>query len=299
MDEKKKTNLLTLLIIVMLVGIGVVGYLLIDLNQDYDQLQTEMDKTVSAKELIKEDLEVLYSDYDSIQTENDSMASKLKREKEKISVLIDEIKTVKANNARVIRKYKDEVETLRTIMKSYVHQIDSLNTLNTKLVAENNEVREDNERLKYEMDEVVNVNDELESTVEKASRVKAADISISPYKKDNFLRNDKETSNAGKVDRFEVSFTLVENEIAEKGSKTIYLRIVRPDDYLLINDDNNIFTYQEKSIGFSASREVQYEGKFLDVKIYYDVQQSLLPGKYQVYLFLDNYQIGQSTFVLE
>ncbi|MFP4663087.1 MAG: hypothetical protein ACLFM1_01545 [Bacteroidales bacterium] len=297
-DKNKTTRLLTLLIILMVIAIGVVGYLYIDLNQNYDRLETDLKETVSAKDFIEEDLEELYTDYDSISTENDSMAEKLDEEKEKISVLLDELKTVKANNAEVIRKYKDEVQTLRGIMKSYVYQIDSLNQLNTQLTAENNEVRESNQRLQYEMDEVVNKNDQLELTVEKAAMVKATNIVSQPYKKDNFFSSDRETDKAGKVDKIETNFTLTENSVAEPGPRTIYLRIVRPDGYILMDDDDNVFTYEEENLAYSASREVQYDGQFLDVVIYYDVQQSLLAGKYDVELYMDGYKIGTTDFVL-
>jgi peptidoglycan hydrolase CwlO-like protein len=299
MDKEKTTRLLTLLIIIMVIAIGVVGYLLIEMNQDYDKLEKELSQTVSAKDFIEEDLEELYTDYDSIQTDNDSMAAKLDKEQEKIAVLLDELKTVKANNAAVIKKYKEETETLRNIMKSYVYQIDSLNQLNNQLMAENNEVRENNQRLQYEMDEVVNKNDQLELTVQKAAMVKATNIVSQPYKKDNFFSSDRETNKAGKVDKIETSFTLIENSVAEPGERTVYLRIVRPDGYVLVNNDDNIFTYEEESLAYSASRVIQYDGQFLDVVIYYDVQQSLLAGKYPVELYMDGYLIGSTDFILE
>ncbi|MEA3446874.1 MAG: hypothetical protein U9Q98_00270 [Bacteroidota bacterium] len=298
MDNKKKTNLLLLLIIIMVVAIGIAGYYLVEMNRDYEELQTEMSETVSAKDLIAEDLQDLYTDYDSIQVENDSMTEKLDKEKEKISILLDELKSVKANNAAIIHKYKDEVETMRSIMKSYVYQIDSLNQLNTKLIAESNEVREHNLRMKNEMDEVINKNDELELTVEKAAMIKATNIVSQPYKKDNFFSSDREADKAGKVDKINTSFTLIENSIAEPGPRTIYLRIIRPDGYVLVNDDNNIFTYQEENLAYSASRDIQYDGNFLDVVIYYDVQQTLLVGKYTVELYMDGYKIGTTDFTL-
>ncbi|MDA3819806.1 MAG: hypothetical protein PF590_05030 [Candidatus Delongbacteria bacterium] len=298
MDNKKKTNLLLLLIIVMVVAIGIAGYYLVEMNRDYEELQTELSETVSAKDLIAEDLQELYADYDTIEVKNDSMAKKLDEEKEKISVLLEELKSVKANNAGIIRKYKDEVETMRSIMKSYVYQIDSLNQLNTKLIAESNEVREHNLRIKNEMDEVINKNDELELTVEKAAMIKATNIVSQPYKKDNFFSSDREADKAGKVDKINTSFTLIENRIAEPGPRTIYLRFIRPDGYVLVNDDNNIFTYEEENLAYSASRDIQYDGNFLDVVIYYDVQQTLLAGKYTVELYMDGYKIGTTDFTL-
>jgi uncharacterized coiled-coil DUF342 family protein len=294
MNKEKVTRLLTLLIIILLIGVGFAAYKLITLNRQYEEVVQQMGETISAKDLIEEDLNRLYADYDSIQTENDSMNDKLFEEKEKIAVLIEELQTVKSYNASQIRKYQSEIETLRGIMKSYVYQIDSLNQLNTKLIAENNEVRESHERLKYEMDEVVNKNDELELTVEEASAVKATNVQAL-----TFNRRGRETDKARRVEQIQTRFTLMENSIAEAGERTIYVRILRPDGYILVKDTDNLFTYEEELLAFSESRAVQYENDFLDVVIYYDLDQEVLEGKYQVELYMDGNLIGFTDFLLE
>lgn len=252
-----------------------------------------MGETVTAKDLLQEDLEVLYSEYDSIQTENDSMNKKLGKEQEKIALLLEELQTVKTYNANQIRKYQDEVETLRGIMKSYVYQIDSLNQLNNQLIAENNEVRESNQRLQYEIEEVVEHNDELEMTVQKASVIRATNIKSAGYKS-----RGRETDRANRITQIQTQFTLVENAVAEIGERTIFVRIVRPDGFVLVKNTENVFTYEEQAIAFSESRTVQYDGNFLDVVIYYDVEQELLEGTYQVELYMDGNIIGTTDFLL-
>jgi len=294
MEKEKVTRLLTLLIIILLIGVGFAAYKLITLNRQYEEVVQQMGETISAKDLIEEDLNRLYADYDSIQTENDRMNEKLSEEKEKISLLIEELQTVKSYNASQIRKYQSEIETLRGIMKSYVYQIDSLNQLNTKLIAENNEVRESHERLKYEMDEVVNKNDVLELTVEQAAVVKATNIQVL-----TFNRRGRENDKAKRVEQIQTRFTLMENSIAEPGPRTIYVRILRPDGYVLIKNTENLFNYEEELLAFSESRTVQYENNFLDVVIYYDLDQEVLEGKYEVELYMDGHLIGTTDFLLK
>ncbi len=294
MEKEKVTRLLTLLIIILLIGVGFAAYKLINLNRQYEALEQQVGETISAKDLIEEDLNRLFEDYDSIQTENDSMNVKLSEEKEKISVLLEELQNVKSYNASQIRKYQSETETLRSIMKSYVYQIDSLNQLNTKLIAENNEVRESHERLKYEMDEVVNKNDELELTVEQASVVKATNVRAS-----TFNGRGRETNKARRVEQIQTRFTLMENSITEPGERTIYVRIIRPDGYVLVKNNENLFTYEEELIAFSESRTVQYENEFLDVVIYYDLDQEVLEGKYQVELYMNGNLIGFTDFLIK
>jgi chromosome segregation ATPase len=294
MNQKQTTNLLTLIIIVLIIGIGFAAYKLVILNRNFDVLNKEIEKTISAKDLLEEDLKFLYSEYDSIQTENDSMNVKLKEEQEKIAVLLNELKSVKAYNASQIRQYQGEIETLRGIMKSYVFQIDSLNQLNNELIAENNAVRESHERLKYEMDEVVEKNDVLEMTVEKASTIKATNITSRC-----FNNRGRENDKAKKVTQVQTSFTLIENQIAEQGERTIYLRIIRPDGFVLIQNSENVFEFEEEIIAFTESRKVLYDGNFLDVIIYYNANQEFLEGKYDVELYMNGTIIGTSSFLLK
>jgi chromosome segregation ATPase len=294
MNQKQTTNLLTLIIIVLIIGIGFAAYKLVILNRNFDVLNKEIEKTISAKDLLEEDLKFLYSEYDSIQTENDSMNVKLKEGQEKIAVLLNELKSVKAYNASQIRQYQGEIETLRGIMKSYVFQIDSLNQLNNELIAENNAVRESHERLKYEMDEVVEKNDVLEMTVEKASTIKATNITSRC-----FNNRGRENDKAKKVTQVQTSFTLIENQIAEQGERTIYLRIIRPDGFVLIQNSENVFEFEEEIIAFTESRKVLYDGNFLDVIIYYNANQEFLEGKYDVELYMNGTIIGTSSFLLK
>ena len=293
MEKNKTSQILLLVIIVMVIGIGFTTFKLVSLNKNFTELSNQMEETISAKDLIEEDLRVLYSEYDSIQTENTNMNMKLDQEQEKISVLLDELKTVKSYNAQQIKQYRAEIETLRGIMKSYVFQIDSLNQLNNQLIAENSQVRESNEKLKYEIEEVVEHNDQLELTVEKASIVKASNLKLLTFK-----RKGKQTQKASKVSQLQTVFTLVENSIAEKGSRTVYARIIRPDSHVLSKNLNNLFEYKGSSIAFSESREVQYDGQFLDVVIYYDVEQELLAGEYTVEVYMDDNIIGVNKMTL-
>lgn len=179
-------------------------------------------------------------------------------------------------------------------MKSYVYQIDSLNQLNTQLLTENQTVREHNQRLQYEVDEVIEKNDELELEVKKAAVIKAININPVCYK-----RRNRDTDKARKAETIKVHFRLMENTVAEPGPRNIFLRIIRPDSYVLVNNAQNLMEFEGKHLAYSASREVQYEGSFLDVSIYYHVQQELLAGKYQVLLYMDQEIIGESEFILK
>jgi len=98
-----------------------------------------------------------------------------------------------------------------------------------------------------------------------------------------------------------VDFTLAKNITARKGDKSIYLRIMRPDQLLLNKSENDVFRYENMKIPFSAVREVTFEGMELPVAIFWDNQgqSPLVAGEYSIDIFADGANIGTTKLVLK
>lgn len=294
-DNKKKdttTKILIALVSIMLVAIAIMGYLIHDLSKRNDLVIVKNQDITKEKNNLKEELNLLYDDYSLLETSNDSLNSEIQKEKEHIMLLIDELENVKNYSYSVQQKYEKELTSLRKIMRHYVYQIDSLDQLNKILIAENIQVKDEHNRIKTEMDVVVEKNTELESTIETASVIKTSNIQI------GFLnRRGKDTEKSSRIEKIKVSFNLVANDLAESGSRRIYLRIIRPDGYAMTKGDT--FEFREKQIACSAYRDIIYNNKDLSVVIYYDVTETVLLGKYTVELYMDGEKVGQNFFTIE
>lgn len=291
--QERNTRILIAIMAVMVAAVGVLIWMVIDLNSKNEDLRNRTQITLNEKEMVKMELNDLLLDYEDLSTNNDSLNSQLEEEKQHIRDLIKELETVKANNASEINKYKKELDVLRDIMKSYVYQIDSLNQLNQQLIAENILVKTDKERLQYEMDVVVDKNDELELVVEKASVVKPMNISVSLLKS-----NGRETKRSNKIAKIKTSFTLLANEVANPGPRDVYVRIVRPDGFVMTSD-GKVFEYDEQIMSYSDKRQIIYENQNLEVAVFYDVIGAMILGKYLVEIYMDGFLIGQTQFLLE
>lgn len=291
--QERNTRILIAIMAVMVAAVGVLIWMVLDLNKKNDELRNKTQVTLNEKEMVKNELNNLLLDYEDLNTSNDSLNSQLEQEKEHIRDLINELETVKANNAAEINKYKKELNVLRDIMKSYVYQIDSLNQLNQQLIAENLLVKNDKERIQYEMDIVVDKNDELELVVEKASMVKPLNINIELLKS-----SGRETKRSNKIAKIKTTFTLLANDVAEPGPRDVFVRIVRPDGFVMTSD-GKFFEYNEQVLSYSDKRQIIYENQNLDVAVYYDVMGALILGKYLVEIYMDGFLIGQTQFLLE
>ena len=137
----------------------------------------------------------------------------------------------------------------------------------------------------------------LEAEKEKvaiASVIRAINMSFESYN-----HKGKPTDKAKKVLRLAIAFTLDENPIAPQGKKNIYVRFTNPENHILLNSEENTFSYEGEQIAYSAVREINYEGLAVDGIVYYEnTGEPLISGTYKVDIFCDGHTIGTKSLVI-
>lgn len=257
-------------------------------SQKKKMVEMEIVLTQEKDSLANELRKMMYG-YDTLKTDNDTLNAQLAKEREKIKRLLE----INASNAQLIKKYRSEITTLREIMKSYIVQIDSLNTRNKILIAENLDIKQKMNQVEKTKNELEKVKEELSSKVEIASVIKAKDIVAVALNK-----NRKETTRIDRMDKLRVCFTLRENPIANAGKKTVYLRVIRPDQLVIVISPDNLFDYGSTKMVFTESRDVDYMNQDIDMCIFVDNTGDFIPGNYTVELYLEGNLIGTSSFIL-
>lgn len=246
------------------------------------------------KTLLENELTELNANYDELHSSNDSLNNQLVLEQEKIAALLTEMKKFRDNSYAEITRYKKEVNTLKGILRSYVIQIDSLNQLNQKLAEENTQV-------KQQMDWVRERNDKLEAEQKSMKEViaRASALAIENFSVACINKSGKDV-NLSKCYQLRADFVIPKNITTQRGTKMLYLRIIRPDDQVIAFSDNSFFKYQNVKLAYSARREIEYEGERLDpVSIYWPNDGSLIKGQYRAELFCDGENLGSTEFILK
>lgn len=295
MDRMQNKNVVLLIVLVVLLAGGLV-YLGLSLrNKDvviYEMAQEfELQKEALTDEYSQ--LSLQYEGY-GLRIGNDSLATLLDNERYKVQRLLDELKVTKATNAKRISELRRELETLRGIIKTYVAQIDSLSRINALLKKENQEVTQ---RYHQEREQVLTLSEEKKVLTEKvtlASILEARNITV-----EALTDRGRKATRISKTAQLKFNFVVSKNISAPRGEKYIYLRIVQPDETVLVKRNDNVFLFENRYIGYSARRSVEYEGEDVSVTIYWDVEEFLHPGGYRIELFADGYQIGHTTFTLK
>lgn len=287
--KNKKIIIISVVIGVLLLG-GIV-YLSISLQQ---QKQANRDMQELA-ELDKKEMENEYQQfadqYSEMKTQinNDSIIEQLTQEQMKTEQLLKELKNVKATDAREIARLKKELATCRAVIRSYILEIDSLNRLNQNLTAENTRVKGQYAEATRQIEGLNADKQSLSEKVAIAAQLDATGISLTAKNK-----RGKVTKSLKKCKTLQVNFSIAKNVTAQSGMKTIYVRITTPTGSVLTN--GGTFNYENRSLQYSMKRDIEYTGNETAVTTYWNVNEFLSNGTYNVSIFADGNMIGSRNF---
>lgn len=258
----------------------------------YQKSSLVKDLTLEKEELTAQMID-LQNDYASLSSDYDTINSQLDSSREEVSQLIERIKKTEATNRSKIRQYEKELGTLRSIMRSYIVQIDSLNTLNKKLTADAAAARREAAESRKKQEELSRTVESLTGQVAAGSVIKARGIRIEAYN-----ASDKVTDRSSRVVRLMTTLSLVENDLAPKGPVRVYIRVKGPDGILLTNSAQRTFEVNGEPMICSASREVDYQGKEVELSIYLNDIPEYVKGIYTVEAYTEQTLLGSAELML-
>ena len=289
----KLFQILIAIIVALLVAMGIAAYFIFNQKSQLEEMQ-------QVNEISKQQLEDEYASIDTqyegfkISIKNDSLLQQLSNEQAKVQRLREELRTVKATDKAEISRLTNELASLRKILKSYIAQIDSLNRANEKLTKEKEEITNKYQETTRTLNQVSQEKANLNEKVTRAAKLDATAISVRATN-----LKGKDQKKIKKVEQLIVSFTVTKNITAEPGERTIYVRIMKPDDDVLVKNRANTFPYENGNIQYSIKRVIEYGGEEVNVSLFWKVEEFLMPGTYRVDIFADGNRIGSKSFSLE
>jgi uncharacterized protein (DUF3084 family) len=293
-EKKSNTGVLYGVLGLLVVVLAVAIYLLLDTRKNLNLVAADLAEKTEyfriERDSLEGELRNIYFRYDTLETNNLEIQAEMKLQQEKIDRLI----SIQAEDAYKIRMYRKEMETLRSVLRSYIVQIDSLNMMNQELLAENKQLKNVERRLTTEKEQLLKDKDQLEEIKNLATTLQASDIGLVLLNK-----RDKETSRIRTAVKVRVDFILRANKVAVTGEKIIYLRILRPDQVVLGSPDLEMIDLGEEQIPASASRVINYENEDLPVSVFWTNDGEIVPGEHIVELYTEGKMIGTSSFVLK
>ena len=292
-SAKTLKTIAIILTVALIVCAGVLVYMVMNNNKKIETIGL----ITAEKQKVTGDLEQLRIEYGDLRTTNDTINKQLDREKQKIDLLLEKIKQTDASNRanlNKIKEYEKEMGSLRSVLRGYVVTIDSLNNLTQQLRAENTQIRQRATESERKLTELSQKTDNLQTIVEKGAIIKARDITVAGINSKN-----KDVSRARQTEKIRTCLTLTGNVIADKGIRTIFVRVKSPDGSLLTNSSDNLFSLEDNSqLVYSAMREVDYQGDDLEVCIFY-TGSDFMAGMYNIEVYMGSSLIGTSQVLLK
>ncbi|HRS53574.1 MAG TPA: hypothetical protein P5250_02575 [Bacteroidales bacterium] len=291
-----------IIIIILLVIIVVLLWQLITSKIKVKTIVIEKIEAVKKTEDLQSELDSLLLVHEQVKQEYGDLAMQLSVKDSIIKANAEEIQKLIAQQADYWR-IKRKLNILRNITQGYIHQIDSLFNVNAALKEENVQIKKSYTQEKQKNIELIQEKENLSQKVSMASLLKAYNITATCLRYRGGGKKEEVTNNANKVEFIRICFTLSENKLTEPGPKTIYVRIARPDNMVLVKgkDDIYSFVYNGQRIQYSMKKEIDYQNKEMNICLSwekYDKKEPAMKGTYNVAIFIDDYEIGQTSFVI-
>lgn len=278
-------------VIVGLLLLAGIVYLAISLNNQ-KQANKEMQELAELdKKEMENEYQMFADQYSELKTQinNDSIIEQLTQEQLKTEKLLEELKNVKASDAREIARLKKELATCRAVIRSYVLEIDSLNRLNQNLTEENTRVKGQYAEATRQIEGLNADKQTLSEKVAIAAQLDATGITMTLKNK-----RGKVTKKVKRCKTIQVNFNIAKNVTAASGNKTVYVRITTPAGTVL--SGGGAFQYENRNLPYSMKKTVEYTGNETPITMYWNVNEFLGEGTYNVSVFADGNMIGSRNF---
>lgn len=301
-ESKRKSNKLFLVIIIIVL-------LLLNLVFIYNFYSTGKKLTVTEEKLVstedaKAELEKLLSEtevqLDQYKGKNAQLDQMLK---EKNDSLLDQAERIEQLlkkgqiSAKELAKARDELDVLRYYKQKYLRQIDELAKENQRLTDENKTLQGDVDKQKRKVEDLTMENIKLNTKVSIGAKLNVQNIFVTGIK----LRSngkERETNRASQMEAIKVTFTIMENFVAEKGPKDVYLRVANMDGTPAFAKENstNVFKYQGKDELYSMMKTFNYENAQMEASMIWNKGNEFAKGNYKAEIYCEGFLIGSKEF---
>jgi uncharacterized coiled-coil DUF342 family protein len=310
-NEKRGSSLIIILFILIGVLAGTTGYFfyqLKTLQKNNEQLVSERSKVMIQVDEYREQLELLTAKYDSLIALHEGIKVELMAEREKVIQLKKEYDAYKRETSGSSfdspepgkRSFRERFEELKKTYDNNEALILELKAKNQELTAENFKASKKVEEFTIQNSKLTEENNKLTKTVEVAKRLKTYEIYADAVKVSGGGAKEKQTDKAKKADRIRTCFTLLENTIADKSEKSIYVAITTPDGKILSEGDRSKLTLLNgEEIQYSVRKDIFYDNKTMQLCLNWDTKEALTMGNYTVKIYADGVQIGKESFQLK
>lgn len=297
MNIKLNNKILYPTLVVVIIALIIAVIYLINRTKEKEAEVAEVVEMMNfEKQQVEREFKDMATEFDGYTSniKNDSLFKLLEDQKVKMHQLLEELHVTKSTNARKIAELKKELATVRKLLVHYVNQIDALNAENKELKTENTEVKRRYSEASETVNQLSKEKESLNEVVTRASKLDVSGFSFTPLNSRN-----KKTTWFSQTANLQFNYTVTKNITAQPGSKTMYVRLTRPDNEVMTKSTGQVFQFENKKINYSLKKDFDYTGEAINDVVYWKVEEVLQPGVYRAEFFCDGNMIGSFSFTIK
>lgn len=269
------------------------------------KLKNEMEKISAMLETIG--FESTPESLKDLTEEHIQIREQAEQQKKKLLALQEQMKELmEGSGATDPESFRAEYRRLKASQWALNNEVNKLRKRNKQLTAENKQLTKEKDKLSKDLDKQKKSTELLmeERNLLKGQVAKAAILNVSDLNADGIriVRKGREkvSSNAKRVEKLRVGFTLPKNDVAMPGLKTVYMVITGPDQMIMTDGGSN-FKMGSKNMAFTVKKEVEYTNQSKDLMMYGKnlFKEKFDPGQYKIELYCEGANIGSTTISLK
>lgn len=304
--EVKRDNTKTILIVIIFILIGIIGFLLFNTSQKTEVITIKEKKieqdslTISAK--VKE-LEELQTAYERIRLDREALGlsnDSLNVEIQKLNDYVQQVKKEKSRDAGKVRQLDATIAKIKADLDARDAEVNTLRAQNDTLRTNVETLTKERTSLNDTLSVLSTTKKDLEDKVAIASILKAENIKITVVNRKG-KEADKEEYKAKNIDKLKITFHFAENRVARKDKKNIYMKLVQPDGSTLFDlaTGGGFFTVDGKEVPYTSKQQIDYDNTKQNVTFIYVKGSEYTTGKYTIEIYQDANKIGEAPLMVK
>ena len=306
--EERSSNNRTLLVVgLILVLLSINGILLYMQHQaktevaaKEQEVQTksaELEDQIKKFVALKSDFERQSQELQQMGMTNDSLEARVAA----VNADLLQLQAFRASSFSVAdqKKFRARAASLESVIRRKDEEIARLKADNQQLFGENTDLKSKQNQMSDSLTNLKSTRQALAQKVTIASRLQTSLVKVNIItSKGKEKADDDAEYRAKRVEKVKITYALSRNDVAEQGTKTVYLRLIEPDGATLTLGGGTMMI-QGQEQPFTASQEILFTNTNTPYTFVFSKGAPYKVGKHVVELYSDGFQIGTANFTLK
>lgn len=293
-DQGKNIIIIVLVLLVIISGIKLyTDYVdrnkkteeILLLSTENNELNKRLDSVTYQLDLRIQEIDKLGGDVEALEEVRDQ--------------LIAERNSARQRSSNEIAALNEKIRSYGGLIEEKDQEILQLRAMNQQLYAENQDLKTTQAEIEQEVAQLNIQKEDLQAKVNIAAMLKAEDINIAAINSRGKERVEttKDFKNR-QIERIKVSFNFVDNKVAEKGPRNVYVQVLAPNAQPIFDVAKGSGTFMMDGVEefYTVKQDIIFDNTEQELTFYYEKGSDYTSGTHEVKIFVDNYQIGSKTF---